>query len=187
VTLPPAFGNPLPWVHDGQSPRRAYVQIATGEQKTAYMIQLAIHGATFEPLVRDTAVALMRGLPLLRGAADEHVPRLRRLQEFVRDSVPYHGEAIEILQAASNTLEHGGDCDDHVILLGALAWSMRYPFAIIATGDPADPYHYTIALGYPPGDHPSGSSDTLWLAAETTIPAELGEELSDAMQRTQTR
>lgn len=184
MTLPEAFGPHLPWVYDGGSPSRSYLVVTDGTAKTALMYEAAIHGGTFEPLIRDTAVALMRGLPLERGATPEqHRERVQRLHAFVRDSVPYHGEAVEIIQAATMTLRDGGDCDDHSVLLCALAWALRYPFAIIPTGDPLDPYHYTTALGYPPADTPSGTAETHWLTAETTIPAALGEPLAAAAQR----
>lgn len=185
--LPPSYGAPsLPVEEDPRAAGRSYLEVADGHEKTALAIELAIHGATFEPLVRQTAVALMSGLPLVRGSTPaQHVERLERLHAFVRDSVPYQNEPVEMFQPPTVTLTEGGDCDDHVILLGALAWSLRYPFAIEPSGDPADPFHYTIALGYPPADLPSGDASTTWLAAETTIPAELGELLEAAQGRTQ--
>jgi hypothetical protein len=180
--LPPVFSAYLPGeLYDNAGNARQYLELeGGGQEKTRLLTELALHGAQFEPLVRDTAIALVRGLP-----NQDHRGRLRRLHEFVRDSVPYHREPVEMLHPATYTILHGGDCDDHTIALGALAWSLRYPFRIEAVGDPANPYHYTIALGYPPGELPGGDGDTRWLYAETTVPgALLGEWVHNAVART---
>lgn len=166
-------------LYDPSGAVRSYVEVRDGREKTQLITALAMHGATFEPLIRDTAVALMRGLP--RSA---HAERVQRLHEFVRDSVGYHREPIEMLHPATYTLLRGADCDDHVILLGALAWALRYPFVIEPIGGELDPSHYTIALGYPPSDFPYGDASTVWQWAETTTPARTGEHVLAAVART---
>jgi len=149
----------------------------TGREKTAYLNALVFTGAT-EPMVRRVAVDLMRGLH-----RDDHAARLARLHRFVRDSVPYHREPVEMFHRATATLHEGGDCDDHAILLCSLAWTLRYPFHVDALGDPDAPYHYTCALGSPPSDEPTGDADTRWAWFETIIEALPGEHVEDALRR----
>lgn len=153
--------------------------LASGQQKTELIRQLAIYGAIHETAIRETAIALVRGLP--RSA---HFRRIERLHQFVRDSIDYVREPVEMLHPASVTLAEGaGDCDDHVILLGALAWSIKYPFIVEAVGDPGNPYHYTAAIGFPQSEEPTGDASTTWVPTETTARAMTGEHVSDAMRR----
>lgn len=151
--------------------------VRDGIDKTDLAYELAYRGA-LDAAVRQTAVAIVKGLP-----RDAHRDRIERLHRFVRDSVPYHRESIETFQPAIVTLTDGGDCDDHAILLSALAWSIRYPFVIEPVGEPADPDHYSTKLGYPPGDSPHGDARTTWLQCETTIDALFGEPLGHARAR----
>jgi len=151
--------------------------LMTGPQKTAFLREWAIAHST-DPLVRQTAVLLVN-----RAGRDDHLERLRRLHAFVRDSVPYHRESVEMFQHPSLTLRQGGDCDDHAALLFALAWSLRYPFHLQAIGHPEGPAHYTGFLGWPPGESPYGDAGTRWLPAETTIDALFGEGLRRAQER----
>jgi len=130
-------------------------------------------------MVRDTAVGLIRGTP-----RDDHWERLSRLHRFVRDAVDYHREPIEMFHSPTVTLLEGGDCDDHVLLLCSLAWSLRYPFDVEPIGGSwEDPAHYTCKLGSPPNDEPYGDAMTRWAAFETTIDALPGEHVNDALTR----
>ncbi|HXS82641.1 MAG TPA: hypothetical protein VN896_07950 [Methylomirabilota bacterium] len=150
----------------------------TAREKTDYLIRLVFEGA-IETLVRRIAVDLLVGVP-----RDDHATRLERLHRFVRDAVPYHRESVEMFHRPTQTLTEGGDCDDHVILLCSLAWSLRYPFHVEKTGDPDDPGgHYTCALGYPPHDNPDGDDRTSWAWYETTVDALPGEWVFDALDR----
>lgn len=160
---------------------RRYTTVALpddGRDKTKLIRELAIASAQNEPMVRELAAALVRSVPRY-----QHVERLRRLHRFVVTSVDYHREPIEMLHPASITLREGGDCDDHTIALGALAWSMKYPFRIVPHGDPSNPDHYTIDLGFPEAEWPEGDERTNWIRAETSIPAELGEDTDAANAR----
>ncbi len=150
----------------------------TGPEKTRFLSVLAVHGAEEEPLIRQTAVNLIRGTH-----RDAHRERLERLHRFVRDNVQYHREPVEMFHYPSHTLLYGGDCDDHVALLGALAWSLKYPFRIVPVGDPEGPRHYTIELGYPEADTFRGDEHTRWMPAETTIDALPGESIEAAEAR----
>lgn len=150
----------------------------TAREKTDLAERLVFEGAT-EPLVRRVAVDLLVGVP-----RDDHVERLARLHRFVRDAVPYHREPVEMFHLPTQTLLEGGDCDDHAILLCSLAWTLRYPFRIVKTGDPDDPGgHYTCALGRGPSDSPDGDRGTVWGWYETTIDALPGEWVGDALER----
>lgn len=153
------------------------VWVRDGLEKTRLLTELCYRGA-LEPAIRSVAVRLVQGV-----ARDNHIERLARLHRFVRDSVDYHRESIETFQPASFTLQEGGDCDDHVILLCSLAWTLRYPFVPEPIGDPRDPDHYTCRLGYPPSDSPHGDARTIWLQCETTIDALFGEGLGHAKRR----
>lgn len=159
-------------------PSRYVVFTMSGPEKTAFLRSLVYAGAT-EPLVRDSAVGLIRGTH-----RDDHWERLSRLHRFVRDAVDYHREPIEMFHAPTVTLLEGGDCDDHVLLLCSLAWSLRYPFDVVPIGGSfEDPAHYTCRLGQPPNDEPYGDANTRWADFETTIDALPGEHVNDALDR----
>lgn len=160
-----------------EQPSKYTVYTMTGAQKTDFLRSLVYAGST-EPMVRQTAIRLVRGLH-----RDAHWEHLVRLHRFVRDSVPYFREPVEMFYAPTETLLHGADCDDHVLLLCSLAWSLRYPFDVVPVGDWSDPYHYTCRLGFPPNDEPHGDARTTWHSFETTVDAVPGEHVLDALDR----
>lgn len=150
---------------------------ANGVEKTR-LLETRIFEGALDPAVRGVAVRMMLGVP--RG---DHVERLSRLHRFVRDAVPYHREPVEMFQRAGITLELGGDCDCLVILLGALAWSLRYPWAVEPVTDPMDPDHYTVSLGYPTSQDPHGDRHTHWIYTEAAAAAAFGESPLAAARR----
>lgn len=154
-----------------------FVHVPGGIEKTR-LLETRIFEGALEPAVRDIAVRLVAGTN-----RNDHTERLARLHRFVRDSIDYHREPIELFQSATLTLERGGDCDDLVILLGALAWSLRYPWAVEPVGDPNDPDHYSIALGWPAGNEPRGEPRTHWIQAEASAAAVFGEHPNAAAER----
>lgn len=154
------------------TPAQILLAVPDGHSKTELVRWKALQGS-IEPLVRQTAVRLVSSAPRF-----DHSERVRRLHRFVRDSVPYMREAVETLQSATLTLEEGGDCDDHCILLCALAWSVRYPFIVEPVGPASSPDHYSTRLGIPPAENPHGDKETRWFQAETTLPAQFGESLA---------
>jgi hypothetical protein len=154
----------------------SYLADLTGREKTALLDGYIMAGAA-HPLVRRVAVDLVRSAP-----RDGHGERLERLHRFVQ-TVPYHREHPEMFHPAAQVLQEGGDCDDHVILLCSLAWSLRYPWIVEAIGHPDGPSHYTCRLGTPPDDEPHGSRATSWRSYETTIDALPGEHVLAALRR----
>lgn len=150
--------------------------LPSGYAKTQLLWEMAVDGAT-HPLVRDVATSIVRTAPRF-----DHVERVKRLHRFVRDSVPYHREPIEMLHPAAFVLMNGGDCDDHAILMGALAWAVKYPFIVEAL-NPENPSHYTMRVGTPPAETPYGNAKTEWWPAETTVPAFFGEHVSAVVPR----
>lgn len=148
-----------------------------GVEKTA-TIGDYIRAGALEPLVRDTAVRLVQG-----AGRDDHLARVERLHRFVQRSIDYHREPVEMFHRATVVLTQGGDCDDHVILLGSLAWALKYPFLVEPIGHPKGPGHYTIRVGTPPSEAPSGNASTRWRSYETIIDALPGEHVNDAVRR----
>ncbi len=148
-----------------------------GVEKTRLLIQRILEGS-LQPDVREVAVELVRTCP-----RNAHMLRLERLHRFVRSVVDYHREPIETFQSASYTLHHGGDCDCLTILLGAMGWSLRYPFAVLPFGDLDDPEHYALWLGDPPHDCPTGDEHTHWTPAEVSVQARFGEPTEAAGAR----
>lgn len=158
-------------------PSQVWHDLPNGFAKTDLLRQMVITGSS-EPLVRHTA-----GVIVANVSNTDHLERLRRLHRFVRDSVPYLRETVEMFAPATYTLEHGGDCDDHVILLAALAWSLRYPWIVEPVGDPSGPEHYSLRLGAPPSLNPWGDAKTTWWQTETTVPAQFGEPIDSIAER----
>lgn len=153
----------------------------TAREKEAKIRELAIEGAETQPNIREIAVRLVRGTE--RG---RHIERLGKLLTWVQ-SIDYHREPIEMFHRASTVAGEGGDCDDLVILLGALAWSLKYPFRVRPIGHPDGPRHYSIQLGFPESETPDGDTGTAWVWAEASGPAFLGEHPLTAEQRLSAR
>jgi len=158
-------------------PDHRWQWVRDGAEKTDLLRQKILEGA-LHPAVREIAVMLVQMVD--RG---DHRERVARLHRFVRDAVDYHMESIEIFQHPSYTLQHGGDCDDLTLLLGSLAWSLRYPWDVQPHGDPLDPRHYSIFLGWPPAELPTGDERTTWIHAEASAAAAFGESSHSAAAR----
>jgi hypothetical protein len=158
-------------------PAHRWIEVPDGEAKTAKLHERIFEGAV-HPTVRDIAVRLIAGTD-----RNDHRERIARLHRFVRDVVDYHREPVEMFQHASWTLRWGGDCDCLVILLASLAWSLRYPWIVEVHGGRDDPLHYSLTLGWPPSDSPTGDRETQWVHAEVSAAAVLGERTQDAAAR----
>lgn len=141
-------------------------RVLTAQAKTRLLTELGLSAAE-EPLLRETAFALVRGIP-----PSEHRERLRRIQRFVA-SLPYYREPIEDFPSVTEVLRRGGDCDDQALLSVALCWALRYPARawparILPDGGWAG--HYQIRAGYPEAQSAEGDPGTAWLTWETTLP-----------------
>jgi len=159
------------------APAHHWTIVRDGVDKTRLLEQRILEGA-LDPAVRDIACRLVQSAP--QGA---HLERLERLHRFVRDSPSYQREAVELFQPARLTLEQGGDCDDLTILLGSLGWALRYPFAVEPVGDPLDPRHYSLSLGWPEADDPIGDARTNWVNTEAAAAVAFGESSQAAARR----
>lgn len=151
--------------------------VRDGEAKTELLRERVFEGA-LHPLVRETAVLLVQMVD-----RNDHAERLARLHRFVRDSVDYHQESVELFQHPAYTIEHGGDCDDLTALLAALGWTLRYPWIVLPHGDPKDPRHYSTWLGWPSADLPEGDDRTTWVHLEPSAAAAFGETSEQAGAR----
>jgi len=159
------------------APRHTWMTVSDGRDKTQQIYQRIFEGS-LDPEIRDIAVRLTQMVD-----RNDHRERIARLHRYVRDSVSFHREPVEQLQAAAWTLHHGGDCDCLTILLGALAWSLRYPYRVVPHGDKRDPEHYSLSIGWPASNDCGGDSHTHWLHAEVSAAALLGETSDAAAQR----
>lgn len=77
------------------------------------------------------------------------------LFNFTRDNVRYTRDPhnVELFQSVERSLEHGiGDCDDQVIVLGALLQATGFPVVlrVIALKGSAQYQHIYLAVGLPP-------------------------------------
>lgn len=158
-------------------PDHRWQWVADGEEKTALLRDRILDGA-LHPAVREVAVMLVKMCD-----RNDHHERLARLHRFVRDAVDYHQESVELFQHPAYTLEHGGDCDDLTALLGALAWTLRYPWLVEPYGDPLDPRHYALDLGWPTAELPHGDAHTVWIHTEPSAAAAFGELTEAAASR----
>lgn len=139
--------------------------VLTPKAKAELLTELGLAAAD-EPLVRDTAMALVRGLERW-----QHVDRLHRIQRFVA-ALPYYREPTEDFGTAAEILRRGGDCDDQALISVALCWALRYPamaWPLLGDGD-GWPGHFQTHAGYPEAESPEGADRTTWLPPwETTL------------------
>jgi len=73
----------------------------------------------------------------------DYLGEARALFQFVRDRIRYIREPIEGLQTPEATLQmRSGDCDDKVILLGALLTATGAPVRFVAGGYAPDQFSH---------------------------------------------
>lgn len=97
--------------------------------------------------------------------------QIEKIFEFVRDKIRYQRDihGVETLHFPEIILEQGqGDCDDKVILLGALLKSIGYPVKLIAVNFEHRPEHvYThVFLEVKLGNR--------WIALDASEPVPVG-------------
>jgi transglutaminase-like putative cysteine protease len=123
-----------------------------------------------DPLVHELAAHIIAPIDA-RDAAGEAA----MLLSWVQTKIRYTPERVETFQSARYTLEHGfGDCDDLVVVLGALLESIVIPTQLEVLGWTEDGVfdcrHIFLRVGLPP------RAPTEWVAAEPTLPVPFGWE-----------
>ena len=110
-------------------------------------------------VVRNQALAIVRGLP-----SKDFNAELFTLWRWVDTEIRFVRDirGVETLQTPQRTLELGqGDCDDHAILIAALAETLGFPTR----------FH---ALGFEPGIYQHVMTEARlrgkWISLETTVP-----------------
>lgn len=119
-------------------------------------------GQTF--MVRDLALEIVRGLPEHGQEAED--AQLAALFRWVGNNVEYRQDPHDYdqYQSVGATLRGGGsDCDDHAILMAALATSLGFPVGAKVTGGNGGFHIYAVA-----GVHPF-YAPTEFLALDTSM------------------
>ena len=120
-----------------------------------------------DQIVRTKALDIVRSLPTRNWMAE-----IRALQEFVRDSIRYVRDPvdIELVQTPEQTLEIGqGDCDDKATLLAALLHSIGHPARFVAVGFDGTGNGFSHVLVETKVSS-SGSDPRDWMPLETILP-----------------
>jgi transglutaminase-like putative cysteine protease len=137
---------------------------ATGTSVTLnHMVKLARDGSK-DPLVNQTANALVAGLPQY-----DRLGEIRALHAFVRDGIRYTNDPLdtELLRTPRAILEMKvGDCDDKSTLLASLLRAVGRPSRFVAIAmNGSDLYsHVLVQTPWNKG----------WMSLETIKPVEAG-------------
>lgn len=110
-----------------------------GTRTTLKMMAKLAKDGRFSPEVHATARRILQNVPAKNWPAE-----VEAVYEFVRDSIRYtqDPDGAEGLQTPVVTLEiKAGDCDDKVILLGALLLSLNHPVRFCAVRLDDDPFY----------------------------------------------
>lgn len=122
-----------------------------------------VRSAKKRPRVRMTALDLVRNLP-----QKNYYLEAQAIHDFVRDEIRYVRDVhdVETIAFPEVTLDTGqADCDDKVVLSGALLESIGHPTRFVAIG--RAPQHFEhVYLETKIGDR--------WMASETTEPWPFG-------------
>lgn len=122
-----------------------------GVLHTRALMRHLINTGKRDPRIRGIAVSLVALTP-----ERDHLGEVRTIFEFVRDRIRYVSDVndTETLHDPIRVYEMGaGDCDDKVILLGALLESIGYTTRIVVTGysDPSIYDHVYLKVLLPDG------------------------------------
>lgn len=113
--------------------------------------------------IRAKARDLLSGVP-----PRQWVPEIRALHAFVRDSIRYTRDPVdvELVQTPEKTLEYGqGDCDDKATLLAALLSAAGHPAQFVAVGLNGGPFSHVLV---------ESQINRGWIPLETIIDREPG-------------
>jgi len=158
-----------PWTY------RAYDVAGVGD--TVKLVAQQIREGSESPVIRQLLSQLLTG----RSAAQWDVPEkndraeIEKVFSFVRDNIRYTGDitTVETLQRAERTLQLKiADCDDQVILAGALLRAAGFSVALKVVAVASDEYeHIYLLIGLP------RAAPSQWLAFDTTEKQPLGWEV----------
>jgi hypothetical protein len=93
-----------------------------------------------DPLIRETAIGIVRGLP-----GKDYLGEIFRIYNWVKQNVRFTRDpvSLELLQSAMRTLKGKvGDCDDYTVLLSTLLQSLGHATRIKTIATRACEYHH---------------------------------------------
>lgn len=134
-----------------------------GVRATLEIMARLVRAARINPGIRNTAIALTRGL-----ADEDFLGEISELHRFVRDEIRYVQDVndVETLQTPEETLRVGaGDCDDKSTLLSALLESIGHPARFAAVAFSPDAFEHVLV---------ETKLGEKWLPLETTKPVNVG-------------
>lgn len=137
--------------------------------ETAERMRQIIIEASREPAVRNAALEITA--PSRSGF---YMDELRLVYEFIRNHIRYAGDPYteDILQWPAATLEsRAGDCNNRVILAGAMLRSIGFPVRMVFSFAPGPvnyatdfPEHVWLEADFTKGEEP----EPVWIPIETT-------------------
>lgn len=143
------------------------IECPTQQSKIDLLHELGRYDAWWFPDMTRIARQIVSGC-----GPDDHA-RLEAIQRYVQTHVGFCEEEQETFPSALQVLLDGiGDCDDHSLLVVALAAVLDYDTCCEAFPAP-EPTHVAA----------QAECDGAWLWMETTVPARLGEHPIDACHR----
>lgn len=120
-------------------------------------------------------VARELGLRFFRQYPRDPKARAEAIHAWIKDAVWYIREPKETFQSPEYTVKsQAGDCDDHAILLNAIAKNAGLTSRIVPLRRPNGEVKHAVG---------QVMIDGLWSFAETTVDAEFGEAPYDAVRR----
>lgn len=111
-----------------------------GTDATVREMEKMIRDGVKDPLIRETAIGIVRGLP-----GKDYLGEIFRIYNWVKQNVRFTRDpvSLELLQSAARSLKGKvGDCDDYTVLLSALLQSLGHATRIKTIATRASEYHH---------------------------------------------
>jgi len=111
-----------------------------GTDATVKEMEKMIRDGVKDPLIRETAIGIVRGLP-----GKDYLGEIFRIYNWVKQNVRFTRDpvSLELLQSAMRTLKGKvGDCDDYTVLLSTLLQSLGHATRIKTIATRAGEYHH---------------------------------------------
>lgn len=137
---------------------------AAGTRATLARMAQLIRDAAVAESVRGLAESIVADVP-----SKDYLRELAVIQAWVRENVRYTRDVSGVetlIKPAALIASRQGDCDDHAMLVGALAMSVGFPVRLVALGYQA-PGVYDHVLA-------ECKIGAAWLTVETTEPVPVG-------------